>query len=242
MSLQLIIFEVSLFTVTAMAVMLARIAWIHRPIKGTTVFSGLMASAGLWALFYALEIASASMQAKILWAKLQYIGIVTIPYVWIIFALQYSQPPKIKTLPKLVTWGLLIEPLLTLIFVFTNENHSLVWQEIQWGIIGDQKTAVFIKGIWYWVNVGYSYLLLLIGAIFIILLLLRSLRNSKAQAASLLIVVAAPWLGNLLYITGVSPLPHLDFTPFGFVIAGIALILGVYKFDLFNIVPVGFCG
>jgi hypothetical protein len=27
---------------------------------------------------------------------------------------------------------------------------------------------------------------------------------------------AAPWLGNALYMTGFSPFPHLDLTPFAF--------------------------
>jgi PAS domain S-box-containing protein len=62
------------------------------------------------------------------------------------------------------------------------------------------------------------------------------MHQNKKQAVALLIVVCAPWIGNILYITRLSPLPLLDFTPFGFVIAGIALIVGVYRFDLFNIV------
>ncbi len=237
MPVAIIIFEVGLLTATLMAIVLAQVVWTNHALKGTRALAGLMISAGVWALFYALELMSARMEIKLLWAKLQYIGITAVPFFWLVSTLQYTQAPGMTTIPKWVTLVLSLEPFLTLMLIFTNERHGLVWREVIWSIVGNQQIAIFQKGIWYWVNIGYSYILLMSGVICIGMYMFRKMQKHKKQVVSLLVVIIAPWLGNVIYITGLSPLPYLDFTPFGFIIAGIAFILGVYKFGLFSVVP-----
>jgi PAS domain S-box-containing protein len=174
-----------------------------------------------------------------MWAKLQYLGIVIIPYMWFVLSLQYTRQHDIKQiLPRWVLWCISIVPLVTLILTFTNESHGLLWRDIQWGRMGDQETAVFLKGVWYWVNVSYSYALLFAGAVLFTSHIIQNWQDQKEQAIFLSVMILAPLIGNILYITGISPFPHLDLTPFGFVLGGIALILGVYRFHIFNIVPI----
>ncbi len=48
----------------------------------------------------------------------------------------------------------------------------------------------------------------------------------------------APWLGNALTIFGLKPFPGLDFTPFAFTISGLAVAWSLFRFRLFNIIPV----
>src|SRR5262249_8463417 len=48
----------------------------------------------------------------------------------------------------------------------------------------------------------------------------------------------APWVGNALYLSGLTPLPGLDLTPFAFAISGIALTWGIWRFRLLDLVPV----
>ena len=43
-----------------------------------------------WSFGYALEIAGADLPTKIFWGKSQYVGIVTVPLSWVIFAYSYS--------------------------------------------------------------------------------------------------------------------------------------------------------
>jgi len=60
----------------------------------------------------------------------------------------------------------------------------------------------------------------------------------RGQAAALLIAVAAPWIGNILYISGLSPVPQLDLTPFAFSISVIAFTWGVTGFHLLDLSPI----
>jgi hypothetical protein len=44
----------------------------------------------IWAAGYALELSGADLPTKIFWAKAEYIGIATVPVVWLAFALRYT--------------------------------------------------------------------------------------------------------------------------------------------------------
>ena len=53
---------------------------------GGVQFAALMAAGALWAVFYALELAAPTLGGKVLWAKFQYLGIVSMPVAWYLFA------------------------------------------------------------------------------------------------------------------------------------------------------------
>ena len=47
-----------------------------------------------------------------------------------------------------------------------------------------------------------------------------------------------PWIGNGLYLSGLSPIPNLDLTPFAFTLSGVAFAWALFRFRLLDIVPV----
>src|SRR4051794_24048961 len=92
-----------------------------------------------------------------------------------------------------------------------------------------------------WINIGYSYLLLLVGSILICIFigtLLRSAPLYLGQVGALLIAVLTPWGGNALTISGWSPFPRLDLAPFAFTITGLAVAWSLFRFRLLDIRPV----
>ncbi|HET9590735.1 MAG TPA: histidine kinase N-terminal 7TM domain-containing protein, partial [Anaerolineales bacterium] len=76
-----------------------------------------------WSLGYALEIAGADLPTKIFWGKSQYLGIVAVPLLWVMFAYSYST--KGTRLTRRTVSLLSIVPLITLILAFTTERHGL---------------------------------------------------------------------------------------------------------------------
>jgi len=44
----------------------------------------------IWSLGYAFEIAGATLTTKVFWAKVQYISISLVPFLWMAFVVQYS--------------------------------------------------------------------------------------------------------------------------------------------------------
>jgi PAS domain S-box-containing protein len=80
--------------------------------------------------------------------------------------------------------------------------------------------------------------LLLLGSLLVVQALITSPELYRGQAGSLLAGVVIPWIGNLLYVSGLNPFPGLDLTPFAFSLSGLALAGAILRFRLLDIVPV----
>jgi PAS domain S-box-containing protein len=189
-----------------------------------------------WLLGYALEIAGADLTTKIIWGKMQYIGIAALPLFWVIFAFNYAN--QNNRLSHRVMGLLAILPLVTIVLAFTTEAHGLIWKKIQVTQAGTFSALDVSYGWWFWVHSAYSYILLMAGTILMIRSLIRSQGLYRGQATALLVAVVVPWIGNALYLTGLSPIQHLDLTPFAFTITIVALAWGIFGFRLVDIVPV----
>jgi PAS domain S-box-containing protein len=190
----------------------------------------------IWSLGYALEIAGTDLATKIFWAKTQYIGISLVPFLWMAFVAQYSNVSS-----QAINRGaplLLIVSLVTVILAFTNERHGLLWEKTYINQAGKFSSLGILHGPWFWVYIAYSYALLAIGTFVGVRSFSRMKGLYRGQIATLLIAVVAPWLGNILYISGLSPVPQLDLTPFAFSISVIAFTWGVTGFHLLDLSPI----
>jgi PAS domain S-box-containing protein len=188
-----------------------------------------------WCLGYALEIAGADLPTKLLWGKLQYIGIVTVPLMWFFFAINHANRARRLT-PRIETL-LTVVPAITVLMAFTTELHGLIWKEIGVIQVGSFSALKVTPGIWFWVHSAYSYLMLLAGTVIILRSIGRSKGTFRIQTGLLLVAQFVPWVGNVLYLTHLGPMPFLDPTPFAFALSAIALTLGVYGFRLIDLSP-----
>jgi len=222
---------------SGIAVFVAFYVWQRRATASGAVALVMLALAcAVWSLGYALEIAGADLPTKIFWGESQYIGIVTVPLAWIIFAYSHSIPGK--PIPRSTVFLLSTLPLITLILAFTTGLHGLIWKDIQINSVGGFSALIITHGFWFWIYWSYSYILILMGTIFI----LRSFKRMKGlfrrQNIILLIAVLTPWIGNLIYVSGLSPIPNLDITPFAFTISAAVFTWGIFSFKLVNLAPV----
>ncbi len=189
-----------------------------------------------WSLANALELGSANLSAKLLWANIEYLGIVVVPVMWLLFAFQYTGKGMLLTRRNLAL--LASVPLATLLMVWTNDFHGLMRYDVRLDSGGPFSVVLKTYGTWFWVLVAYSYVLLLVGTIVLMKTLFRPPRLYRGQAIALLIGVLSPWIGNALYISGLSPIPRLDITPCAFAVSSLALALGLFRSRLLDIIPV----
>src|SRR5262249_47214489 len=154
---QYLAYTALLFSTTGVLVALALYARQRRGTVGATAFVWLALAVAEWALTYALELAGGSVQVKVLWAKLQYLGIVGTPLAWLIFTLYYTGKGRWLTHRTLAL--LLVLPVLTLLLVFTNEAHGLIWSRISPGATDPFQALDVTHGAWFWVNLAFSYIL-----------------------------------------------------------------------------------
>ena len=82
-------YSLVLIVSAAMSVGVARAVW-RRPAAGARTCAVLMLALAWWSVFYAAELLSTSHAAQIRWVKIEYIGILSAPLAWLVFALRFT--------------------------------------------------------------------------------------------------------------------------------------------------------
>lgn len=201
--------------------------------RALTVLIGAVA---LWSFAYALELGSAALSVKLFWAKLKYFGIVTVPPAWLVLALHYTGRGH-WVRPRILLF-LLAGALGILVLVWTNEFHHLYWTDASTEIIGTLSVLSLPMGIGFWLCATYQYLALFVGTVLIIEACPRSHLVYRKQAATMVVGALAPWVGNAISLAGLTPVPHLDLTPFAFAITCVAGAYAFFRLRLADLVPI----
>lgn len=215
------------------------ISWRRKSDKLGLSFFYLSLVFCFWSFIGMIESSIVNISLKILLSKFDYIGAVLTPISFFLFSLYYN---------KLDAWIsrrniflLSIIPFLTLILVFTNEYHGLVWNsyyisDFQVGLV---NPVVYKYGPWFWFfHLTYSYLLLLIGSIFFLRNFLKLKKPHNYQVGVILIGVLIPLIANIVYISGFSNFPGLDVTRVAFSLTGVLFVISIFYWKFLDLVPI----
>lgn len=212
------------------------ILYPRRGQRGGMVLLTLTLAVTAWTFSASMESAALTRNAAIFWAKTAYLGISTVPLLFLFFALEYAHRDSWLTpLRRKLLWGV---PLFTLLMVFTNELHLLVWKSISVEIVPGTPFYLYEHGVYFWMLVVYNYLLLILSTLIILDYALRSHRLYRMQTVLILIGMLLPWLGNFLYLIKASPLPGADLTPLMFMFSGFLLTFAIFRCRMFDISPI----
>ena len=206
-------------------------------VPGVTAFLILTIALAEWSFTYGMEISANSLATKTIWAQFQYIGISIIPVGWFLFAQAYSGNEKWAGLNRI--FSLCIIPVITILAAFTNKWYGLIWAE--YDIVNSGPISVFHAvryGPWWWVFFVYSYILLFWGSL--VILWARRYRGAayRRQFALILVGLVLPWGANALFLAHLSPIRMLDLSPIAFTVSEVILGWGMFRFSLFDLVPV----
>jgi len=186
-------------------------AWPRRDDPTIQAFLVLAAGVSVWSGGRLLEISSTDLAGRILWAKIQYIGIVAVPIGWLVAMIQVSRPRFV------VPWSMLSVPilvaLLTVVLVFTNDHHHLIWTRITLMPPGVSPGAIFEHGIGYGIAAAWTYLLLALSLYFLLTAEVPNEALSRRGRAILASGLGLPLLTHITYLLRwTSPLGG-DLTP-----------------------------
>lgn len=237
MTLQYTPYALIAYASAAIAALMAGLIWSRRPGRGVISFVILMLALTEWAIVSGLEIAVTDLESKRIFSTFAYIGITIVPAAWFTFVLEYTGRERWLTRRTSLLLG--IEPLLVLLTVATNPFHHLFWSDITLGMDGTIVYASYDYGSLFWIHAIYSYLILVVSAVFLINAFVRSPSLYRGQITFLLISQFAPWVGNFLYLSNMSPFPsYIDLTPLAFTVTGLSAGWSLYRFRLLDLVPV----
>lgn len=187
----------------------------------------------IWASAYALEFAAVELSTKVFWSKLSYLGIAFLPVCYFLFTTAFSQKQKIVTSRNISL--LLIIPVITLGLILSNDYHHLVWSNVTFDAANNM--AIYHHGTWFWVFFTYTQSLIFIGLFNLVHSIFRFTAYYKSQISVLLAASVFPIIGNLVYITNLNPYPGFDWTPVSFVLTGLIIVFGIFRYRMFNIIP-----
>jgi diguanylate cyclase (GGDEF)-like protein/PAS domain S-box-containing protein len=210
-------------------------AWQRRPAAAIIPYAWMMLAMAIWSFVYSFEILSPDLQTKLKLNNIEYFSVVSIPVLFLMFALEFSGRGHFLTRRyKTLLWSI---PLVVLVLVSTNEYHKLLW---------DHEMVIESYGLlllqvkhqpFYWINVAYSYILLLIANLLLVMEIVQRPGIYRLQASLIIMGLLSPWFGNIIYLAGLSPFDNLDLTVFFFIPASMALGWMVKYYRWLDVIP-----
>ena len=199
-------------------------------------FKWMMAAASFWAITNGIELASSNIGFKMLFSQFSYIGICSVMPMWLMFVLTYIK--KEHLLNKRVLALLFGIPVIMVLFVFTNNYHHLIWSSVTPYEVDGGVRLIYDHGAALFSFATYCYLVMVVGT----QQMIRSLRSApvliRKQIWLILVGSVFPWISNIIYLLGYSPLPAVDLTPIGFILTGIMFHFAITRFQMLDLMPV----
>lgn len=226
-----------LFALTGAAVALVTgyFVWQRRTATGAGWLLLMMAATMSWCLLNAVELGVRDLESRFLLLRLQYASIQLIPPAWLMFALNYTGRAHMVSHTSLLLI-FAVQGLLYLLMLLP-WTHHLIWQNPALRVDAGYYYFASDFGRLRWIQMLFGYGLSTLGAILIIVTVVRRATIYRAQGLAMLFGAAAPFMASVLFMTGNSPLPRLDLTPLAFAISGGAFTLGILRYRMLDIVP-----
>jgi PAS domain S-box-containing protein len=221
----------------ALSLFLAVYAWRRRNKPGVLVFAWFMTAVVECSIASALSILSQTAETARFWTNLIFLGNSAVPVLFLIFILQYSG--RERWLSRRRIGMLFIIPLLTQVVIWTDDMHGLFIRQAHFSRQGALMLVQTKRlGPWFGVQMGYHYLLLAIGIIYIVSMIIRPFRLYRKQAVGLLIGIIPPMLTGILIRFDLIPGLQNQLTPFSLSLMGSMFAWALFRHEFLNVVPV----
>ena len=207
----------------------------RRQANGAKAMISLAAGILIWVFGFLLEANSGTLERQLFFNNVGYIGAMTVPVAWFVFAMSYTLPSQLVS--RKTTLFLSIIPAVTVILIWTNSLHHLMWSGEHLVSSGPFIVTAKTYGPFFWIALVYNYILIVTGSATLIKRLFIGTRLYASQAISLLVAASVPLIWNIIYVFNLIPLPRKDLTPVMFAVSSIAVVLGLLRFRLFAVAP-----
>ena len=216
----------------------AGLAWYamrHPPQPEARSFGFMSVALAWWSLCYALHVCSTDLGTQYLLNRLKYIGVLTVPPLWFVLALQYTRR-RIAYSPIRLA-AIFLPAILLLPVVLTDHLTHLWWAEVWAGDYNGRPVLQSKHAALYYLQVAINYAYLLTGSWYYLRFLRQKWQVYRSQAGLILIAVIIPLAANIVTQLGRSPLPWgLD--AFFFAVSSLALGIAVFRYRFLAITPI----
>jgi PAS domain S-box-containing protein len=237
-------FQYSLFLIlaplaAALAVGVLHYARRYRASAGaeTSALAWLVGAVVGWLVLNTAELLAPSPAPTLFWAQASYLFIAATPVAWLGFALQYSGRTAWRA-PRRFAW-LCVVPAATAVLAITNPWHGWLWRQYEFVQVGNLVAMrVVAYGPGFWVYAIYAHLVVLLGAVLVGRQYFRSFDLYRRQSAWVVAGALIPVAANLIYLFHLVPGLTKDYTAISFALASVAFMVGMSRYQLFDLKPV----
>ena len=222
--------------ISVLVTLIASIAAWRQPAPGSRTLSLLLLSMAIWSGCYTTRWLDISVEAKVFWFRMMFLGVATIPTLFLVFALGFTRNESWLTSRNLIL--LSFQPVISLLLQWTNSYHHLLYNSLR--VVQSEGSVMMelTRGPWYFFNIVYSYAAIVIGIFLMSQAALRSGPLYRYQYRLVLVACLLPWGGNILNESYFSSFTNLDIAPLTFGISGIIFAFAVLRTHFMDLIPV----
>lgn len=229
-------YVISLSIAVVISFIIALFSWNRKPATGAVPLAVLMLCVSEWTLMQLCIEISTTLPAKLFFTNFKFIGIVFVPIAWLVLSLRYTHRKKYISLRNILL--LCIIPSLSLLVLYTNYYHELFMHSIRLIRRGDVMTMVSGEGIWFWLHTAYSYSLIALATVLLILECFKQAAVYRKQTLILIIGAFIPFIGNFLSVFRVIHFTYEDITPLTLLLTGLLFFWALFRHKLLDLVPI----
>lgn len=207
----------------------------RRTAKGTTSFILSMFVVTIWSGANALEMSGIRFSTKLFWANMQYFAYCYSPVTLLALCMQFTGYDKLVRSRKILWIGLI--PTVIILLVWTDGLHGLIRYDMHMDYSGQFPVIAKKYGPVFFIHAFYSHFLNITAWVLLIKAVFFKITVYRKQAVALLFGLSLIIIPNILYISGLSPVKGLDITPVFFGPAGLIIAWGVFRYKMFDLVP-----
>ena len=214
-------------------------AWSHRATRGAGTFSVFMFFMAVYVLGYSMELTSPDLDGMLFWSKIEYIGTLSFPALYLLFVLDYTG--EVRWLTRRNISLLFILPAVFLIVKLFDGQLRLIYSSAWVDESGIIPLLAFSKGPVYYVIASYNLLVTTVANFVLLQKRRTAALLQRRQITIILLAAGTIYLVYLYYLTGiplVASLKHLDLNPFIYTLWGIAVALAIFRYGMFSFTPI----
>jgi PAS domain S-box-containing protein len=233
-------YAIPLFVAAAIAAALAYYALCRRKQAEALIFGLTMIAQTLTLLFYGLTMSGTNLETAYLFNRLKYAGVLLVPPLWVILALQYTHRQHLLTRRNVI---LLFLPAMVMFpIVMTNPLTEWWWTGVKMLTLNGVSAGVTSEStsLLYKLNLVILYSYMAWGLVLCVIHFIRHKeRIYRSQTTLMIIAGAIPVVGNII----TQAIRHLNLFPWGldsplFSLSGVLVAIAIFRYRFLDIVPV----
>ncbi len=239
MGIQWIVFGVVLIVNAIFAVSIAVFIALKFEALGRNALVLVMGSLAVWSFAYAMITFSPDLEVKRFWLRIENIGILSQPVLWLVFIMGYAR--RGRPLKRLAVTLLSLIPIISLVMIFSDSWFHFYYSSIK-PLMESGGPLVIERGPWYWVALTQAYALDAAATVLLVWRFVEFRNIFRRQLALLIAAVLIPFVMNIAYQLisnlAASPFIPVDLTPISFTLSIGLISLGIFRTSLLDLVPI----